>query len=379
MKRIIYLSLVLLVLCVLSSYGQKQNLVATIDGWGNDTIIVVKMSTSIPEEKLDTLVAVNNKVVYNTERDTLMLMLFNKSSFAVSACAVEATIMTNSEVLIEGKVFDKKIEYVASGNDLMRDFVQVRKDYLIFDMAIDSVNTLINKSYQDPGSEKLFDERGRLLDKKRDVKLNYIRNNRNTDLAALYTFQMPIKRFMETYSLLGDQAKNGVYKSMLESKLKRTKDFEQVQLLKEKATISKGNPAPDFTLVSINGEKFSLSDFKGKWVVLDFWGSWCAPCLNGMPQMKSMYDKYKGKLEIIGVACKDNDDKWRKAVKNNELNWTQLFGDDSVHIDYAIEAYPTKIVIDPTGTIVYKAVGETTGFYEEVDKVIKCDKMLTIK
>ncbi|MGL5788354.1 MAG: hypothetical protein ACRCXV_00530, partial [Bacteroidales bacterium] len=249
MKRIIYLSLVLLVLCVLSSYGQKQNLVATIDGWGNDTIIVVKMSTSIPEEKLDTLVAVNNKVVYNTERDTLMLMLFNKSSFAVSACAVEATIMTNSEVLIEGKVFDKKIEYVASGNDLMRDFVQVRKDYLIFDMAIDSVNTLINKSYQDPGSEKLFDERGRLLDKKRDVKLNYIRNNRNTDLAALYTFQMPIKRFMETYSLLGDQAKNGVYKSMLESKLKRTKDFEQVQLLKEKATISKGNPAPDFTLV----------------------------------------------------------------------------------------------------------------------------------
>ncbi|MGL5637664.1 MAG: TlpA family protein disulfide reductase [Bacteroidales bacterium] len=379
MKRIIYLSLVLLVLCVLSSYGQKQNLVATIDGWGNDTIIVVKMSTSIPEEKLDTLVAVNNKVVYNTERDTLMLMLFNKSSFAVSACAVEATIMTNSEVLIEGKVFDKKIEYVASGNDLMRDFVQVRKDYLIFDMAIDSVNTLINKSYQDPGSEKLFDERGRLLDKKRDVKLNYIRNNRNTDLAALYTFQMPIKRFMETYSLLGDQAKNGVYKSMLESKLKRTKDFEQVQLLKEKATISKGNPAPDFTLVSINGEKFSLSDFKGKWVVLDFWGSWCAPCLNGMPQMKSMYDKYKGKLEIIGVACKDNDDKWRKAVKNNELNWTQLFGDDSVHIDYAIEAYPTKIVIDPTGTIVYKAVGETTGFYEEVDKVMKCDKMLTIK
>ncbi|MGL5732335.1 MAG: TlpA family protein disulfide reductase [Bacteroidales bacterium] len=379
MKRIIYLSLVLLVLCVLSSYGQKQNLVATIDGWGNDTIIVVKMSTSIPEEKLDTLVAVNNKVVYNTERDTLMLMLFNKSSFAVSACAVEATIMTNSEVLIEGKVFDKKIEYVASGNDLMRDFVQVRKDYLIFDMAIDSVNTLINKSYQDPGSEKLFDERGRLLDKKRDVKLNYIRNNRNTDLAALYTFQMPIKRFMETYSLLGDQAKNGVYKSMLESKLKRTKDFEQVQLLKEKATISKGNPAPDFTLVSINGEKVSLSDFKGKWVVLDFWGSWCAPCLNGMPQMKSMYDKYKGKLEIIGVACKDNDDKWRKAVKNNELNWTQLFGDDSVHIDYAIEAYPTKIVIDPTGTIVYKAVGETTGFYEEVDKVMKCDKMLTIK
>lgn len=371
MKRIIYLSFILLSFCMFSSYGQKQNLIATIDGWGNDTIIVVKMSTSIPEEKLDTLVAINNKVVYSTDSDTLMLMIFHKSNFAVSACAVEATIMADSEIEIKGKAFDNKTEYMASGSDFMRDFAQIRDDYLIYDMAIDSVNALINIYYQDPGSEKLFNERGRLLEKKREVKLNYIRNNRNTDLAGLYTFQMPIMRFMETYLLLEDNAKNGVYKSMLQSKLKRTKEYAQVQSLKEKATISKGNPAPDFTLTSINGEKVSLSDFKGKWVVLDFWGSWCAPCLNGMSQMKSMYDKYKDKLEIVGIACKDNGDNWRGAVKSNELNWTQLFGDDSVHIEYAIEAYPTKIVIDPMGTIVYKAVGETIGFYEEVDKIME--------
>ncbi|MGL5228268.1 MAG: peroxiredoxin family protein, partial [Bacteroidales bacterium] len=281
------------------------------------------------------------------------------------------TIMADSEIEIKGKAFDNKTEYMASGSDFMRDFAQIRDDYLIYDMAIDSVNALINIYYQDPGSEKLFNERGRLLDKKRDVKLNYIRNNRNTDLAGLYTFQMPIMRFMETYLFLEDNAKNGVYKSMLQSKLKRTKEYAQVQSLKEKATISKGNPAPDFTLTSIDGEKISLSGFKGKWIVLDFWGSWCAPCLNGMSQMKSMYDKYKDKLEIVGIACKDNGDNWRSAVKSNELNWTQLFGDDSVHLEYAIEAYPTKIVIDPMGTIVYKAIGETIGFYEEVDKIME--------
>ena len=67
--------------------------------------------------------------------------------------------------------------------------------------------------------------------------------------------------------------------------------------------IKEGAVAPDFSLVGIDGKEVKLSDYKGQYVVLDFWGTWCGWCIKGMPEMKKMYEKYGDKVEIIGIAC----------------------------------------------------------------------------
>ena len=131
--------------------------------------------------------------------------------------------------------------------------------------------------------------------------------------------------------------------------------------------------APDFTLNDINGNPLSLSSLKGKYVVLDFWGSWCGWCIKGFPEMKEYSAKHKDKMEILGVDCNDTEEKWKNAVAENELPWLHVFvpRDSELTTDYYISGYPTKIIIDPDGKVVKTVVGEDPQFYEFLDELFK--------
>ena len=85
-----------------------------------------------------------------------------------------------------------------------------------------------------------------------------------------------------------------------------------------------GNLAPEFTLKDLDGKNFDLSSLRGKYVVLDFWGSWCGWCIKGIPEMKKAYEKYKGKIEFVGIDCNDTEDKWKKAVAEHQLPWINV-------------------------------------------------------
>ena len=131
--------------------------------------------------------------------------------------------------------------------------------------------------------------------------------------------------------------------------------------------------APDFTLNDINGNPLSLSSLKGKYVILDFWGSWCGWCIKGIPSMKEYYAKYAGKFEILGIDCNDTPEKWKEAVKEYELPWLHVYCDDesTVLADYQIQGFPTKIVVGPDGNIVKTIIGEDPAFYDFLDELFK--------
>ena len=151
-----------------------------------------------------------------------------------------------------------------------------------------------------------------------------------------------------------------------EEGMKRAKIFEE-----NKKNIVEGTMAPDFTLKDINGEELTLSSLRGKYVVLDFWGSWCGWCIKGIPDMKKYYEKYKGKMEILGIDCRDTEEKWKAAVAKYELPWLHVRneGEPDVSLLYAVQGYPTKIVIDPEGKIAKIVVGESPAFYEYLDEL----------
>ena len=129
--------------------------------------------------------------------------------------------------------------------------------------------------------------------------------------------------------------------------------------------------APDFTLNDINGKPLKLKSMQGKYVVLDFWGSWCVWCIRGIPKMKEYYQKYEGKFEILGIDCGDTEEKWKAAVKQHELPWLHVYcpRESRLTETYGIQGFPTKIIVGPDGNIVKTIVGEDPAFYELLDNL----------
>lgn len=136
----------------------------------------------------------------------------------------------------------------------------------------------------------------------------------------------------------------------------------------EKAT-KLGMTAIDFTKKDIRGNDLSLSSLKGKYVLVDFWGSWCGPCRASHPHMVKLYDHYKGKgLEILGVSDEKSaglasaEKSWKGAVEKDGINWLHVlnnYGKENVDLvqKYGVSGFPTKFLLDPSGKIIFKMVG----------------------
>ena len=112
--------------------------------------------------------------------------------------------------------------------------------------------------------------------------------------------------------------------------------------------------------------KAKLSDYvaKNKVVLLDFWASWCSPCMNELPNLKAAYKKFKSKgFEIVSVSVDDGTDEWIQAVKDNDMNWVQLWNgyddmENSPAVKYSISAIPATFLIDSEGTIIGRNLRE---------------------
>lgn len=124
-----------------------------------------------------------------------------------------------------------------------------------------------------------------------------------------------------------------------------------------------GKQAPEITMSKADGAIFSLSELKGKLVLIDFWATWCAPCVEEQPQLKTMYNTYSEQIknnqfEIVGVSLDKNKESWQKAIDRFQITWIQIsdlkFWKSPVAKLYEIDELPFNVIIDGQGTIVAK-------------------------
>jgi peroxiredoxin len=130
-------------------------------------------------------------------------------------------------------------------------------------------------------------------------------------------------------------------------------------MLKSLKLTAIGAEAPNFTQQTPDGKQVSLADYRGKYVLVDFWASWCGPCRQENPAVIKAYNAYKGRnFDILSVSLdkEDGRDKWLKAIQDDQLTWTQvsdLHGwQNEVAKRYGVQSIPQNFLIDPTGKIV---------------------------
>lgn len=124
-------------------------------------------------------------------------------------------------------------------------------------------------------------------------------------------------------------------------------------------TVSVGQAAPDFKLSNPGGTQIKLSDYKGKYVLLDFWASWCGPCREENPNIVKQHAAFKDKgFDVLGVSLDDNKGDWMKAIQYDNLQWGHVSDlkrwDSKVAALYKVDGIPASFMIDPSGKIVAK-------------------------
>ena len=125
-----------------------------------------------------------------------------------------------------------------------------------------------------------------------------------------------------------------------------------------------GEKAPDFTATMLTGSPMTLSDLKGQYILLDFWGSWCGPCVAEAPRLRKLYDTFHGKnfsdakgFEIVSVGIESDKMRWQAAIQRLNMNW-QYQVSDFQNLDspiakmYGVRVIPTKFLINTEGVII---------------------------
>jgi peroxiredoxin len=118
--------------------------------------------------------------------------------------------------------------------------------------------------------------------------------------------------------------------------------------------------APDFSITTSEGEYIALDDLRGKVVLLDFWGTWCPPCVESVPSLRDMYKRYakEKSFVMISVSVHDEEDKWRAFTDRNHMAWLQYFDRDSkVARAFTVNRFPTYVLIDHEGIVRFRASG----------------------
>lgn len=252
-----------------------------------------------------------------------------------------------------------KTAAISSAMDINKQYARYLEQSVPFNEAMATLNAEFAAASAERRKQKEFvaglDARAKIAaENKSKLLSSYIRQNPSGffSLEALNELAGPDLEASRVEPLF-----NG-----LSSKLRNTTDgLAFAKRIASSKIVAIGKNAPQFIQNDVTGNPVTLSQFKGKYVLLDFWASWCAPCRKENPNLVKAYHQYKEKnFTVLGVSldAEGKKDDWLKAIKTDGLEWTQVSDlhsfNNAVAKQYGVSAIPQNFLIDPSGKIIAK-------------------------
>lgn len=365
----------LLIATVLNLTAQNFTIKGRFTDVSNDTLLISYDMREPDKKTIDVKVPIDEEgcfkyscdIRYAYDADLTVQSNGNKSSLF---------FVPDESIEIEGPSVSDNY-WTIGGSEFYQRWDSVRQSMLPLFREFDAAAAKYEKGVADGlDKEMLADERkaaNRDINKRLwKMGHQYIMSHLDDEVSATILLRQDYNDVLPAIRMLSPEVRNGRFKDYIDtfddlfSRLDKEQKAEKSAVLE----LKEGRRAPDFTLKDTAGNDFSLSSLfgKGKYVVVDFWGSWCSWCIKGFPKMQEYYDKYRDKLDIVGVACYDKEDKWKEAVSKNGIPWINVFSPDGVtEVRFGVTAYPYKVVISPDGKVEKCFRGETDDFYKLLD------------
>ena len=263
----------------------------------------------------------------------------------------KTTISGDLEKFSEANIsFDYK-----NNNDLFQNFQNQFSDYenQLFNRIMPELEKA--KENNDTVKIKTFTDEIKLLAKDQRIKIfSFVKNNYNSAGTAISISEVLLPReylnideFVKVYKMYSENNKKSFYGLKL-------KEYIENQI---SPPMKVGEQVIDFTMKNVEGKTVSISDFQNKYILIDFWASWCAPCRAENPNLKRAYDKYKKSgFEIVGISLDTDKKAWERAIEKDKLNWINLSDlkgwKSEIAIKYKIKSIPSNMLVDKTGQII---------------------------
>lgn len=271
--------------------------------------------------------------------------------------------------------------YKVTGSPATSSLLHFNEKYFSLEEELMGLQLALDSLKQKGSADSVLHLVERDIYQKQDALLYFIKSYADT------TESQPLAIFIASRLLQSPQEVE--YLSELSTKLKNkhkptdlSKEFaqavldQQMMAKNQPARPKVGEDAPNFTLPTMEGEEtLQLSDFKGQYVLLDFWASWCQPCRAENPNVVRVFNEYKDKnFTVLGVSIDEKLDKWKLAIEIDQLTWKQVIDTSGwkskVAESYGVESIPSNFLIDPQGKIIAVNV-RGAALKEAVDKAIK--------
>jgi thiol-disulfide isomerase/thioredoxin len=254
------------------------------------------------------------------------------------------------EITVECDFKKRMLNYKLQQNKTNLAYLEYRKR---FNPLVRVARMAIDSSYVEgktAGEKKIYSAVvTRVNQIENDVALQFVGENTQNIVGAFVAYSnlrsLPVDQLDSVYHLFDPLLQNTRFLKSI---------AEQVSGIRASMT---GKAAPVFAQNDVKGKLLSLDSYKGKYVLIDFWASWCAPCRAENPNLVAVYDQYKNKnFSILGVSLDEDKTAWLKAIKDDKLTWDQVsdlkgWKNEAVKL-YAVSAVPQNFLIDPQGKII---------------------------
>lgn len=372
----------------LTAFAQQKNFTISgkIAGLEGKPFMIAIKDASAPKGFFRDSIIVNKDGSFSYSMDVKEMMYMNLwpgtkkvmkevkggGYYPVKSAQLQFIAAPNTKVHFAGKVTDF-VDAYPSGNAANNDMAKLNKQiYPLMNQSVNMQLKIANKEVTDSIAIKKLKEQMEQLDEKvLAIKKQFLKKNTASPAAAWLLADMMVRT-----QLSNDEA-IAAFKNLNEEKLVATPFYQEAaKRVDGLSATAVGKQVPDIASSNTyDKNKFDLAALRNKYVVIDFWGTWCGPCISGMPKMKEYLDKYNGKLEIVGVAQEsDNGEGWRAFLdKNKKYQWHHVLSrpNEDYILKFSVAGFPTKIIVDPQGKIVGRYVGESEDFYAKLDELIK--------